>query len=275
MVAVVFAFKLLQFVDRGVQSGAPSAFGAFIERTTHEVDDQALLFAAMASTYSLGTMVGCVGAVLLLSRNSGHGSGGATDGATEAGASLKPAVILRLARRYGVIANGSATGGGRDGGSGGERAPTSIAHGLLGRGMGTWLLGVTLSALAYWMPPDPSTFYAFCASRALVGLGAGCVTVTWPPYIEAIAAPRDRSMAMTLVEMGTALGAALGFLFSAFVSVRHLTTSRPLLPPFPSPWAVSRASLPIPTRASPPAHPHLPTPIHPPPALPSAAAART
>lgn len=40
IVAVVFCFKLFQFVDRGVTSGSPVAFGAFIERTTGAVDDQ-------------------------------------------------------------------------------------------------------------------------------------------------------------------------------------------------------------------------------------------
>ena len=68
MVLLVCLFKMLQFIDRGVLGGAPSAFGAFIERTTGEGDSQSLLFAGISSVYSVGTLVGCSVAVAVLAR---------------------------------------------------------------------------------------------------------------------------------------------------------------------------------------------------------------
>ena len=163
MVLLVCLFKMLQFIDRGVLGGAPSAFGAFIERTTGEVDSQSLLFAGISSVYSVGTLVGCSVAVAVLAR--------------------------------GVA-----------------------AYALLRAGVSIYILGVLGASMGFWMPDTPSSYYLFLGARAVVGFGAGCVTVTWPPFIEAVCPPRERSMAMSLVETGTAVGAAGGFIYSASVS---------------------------------------------------------
>ena len=69
LAAVVFAFKLLQSADRGVLAGAPAEFGAFIERTTGGVDDQAIIFAWCASVYVVGTVSGCLASVAILLRH--------------------------------------------------------------------------------------------------------------------------------------------------------------------------------------------------------------
>ena len=164
--AVVFGFKFLQFMDRGVQNGSPTEIAAFIERTTGAVSTQSVLFASIAATYTCGTVVGCIIAVGLLARG-------------------------------------------------------ILPHALLKHGTNLWVLGVAFSAFSHQLPDAPFSFYTFVFARLVVGLGAGCVTVTWPPYIEAIAQPGERSMYMTLIETGTALGAALGFLYSAAMTAAH------------------------------------------------------
>jgi hypothetical protein len=158
--AVVFAFKFLQFVDRGVQNGSPTEIAGFIERTTAVVGNQSLLFASLASAYTAGTVAGCGLCV-------------------------------------GLLAHGF------------------LPHALLRHGACVWALGVFASALCSTLPDVRLSFVAFLLSRFLVGLGAGGVTVTWPPYIEAVAHHGERSMCMALIETGTALGAAVGFLYSA------------------------------------------------------------
>lgn len=127
------------------------------------------------------------------------------------------------------------------------------AHSLLRLGMGTWLVGTLLCSRGYWGDDTPSTFRVFCLGRAVVGLGAGCVTVSWPPYVEAVTHPLERSLSMTLIEMGTSLGA-----WPACV---------PTLPPGPTtrspPDPATRPYNPIPP----------PDPYHPIPAKPGAGAA--
>jgi len=160
LVGLVFLFKLLQFVDRGITSGSPTEFNAFIERTTGAVEQQAVLFASISSAYTVGNLAGCVGALGL------HRAG-------------------------------------------------YTGHRLLRTGMTLWLVGIVLSSWCSALGSAPLVFYLFCTARLLVGVGAGAVVVSWPPYIESIAMPTERSMAMTLVEMGTSLGAATGYLYSA------------------------------------------------------------
>ena len=160
LVGLVFLFKLLQFVDRGITSGSPTEFNAFIERTTGAVEQQGLLFASISSAYTVGNLAGCVGALGL------HSAG-------------------------------------------------YTGHRLLRAGMTLWLVGIFLSSWCSALGSAPLVFYLFCTARLLVGVGAGAVVVSWPPYIESIAMPTERSMAMTLVEMGTSLGAATGYLYSA------------------------------------------------------------
>ncbi len=63
IVGIVFMFKLLQFIDRGVTSGSPAEFDGFIERTTGVVEEQAVLFASISSIYTVGNLAGCVGAL--------------------------------------------------------------------------------------------------------------------------------------------------------------------------------------------------------------------
>jgi hypothetical protein len=159
---VIFGAKLLQFTDRTVQNGSPVEIGAFIERTTGVVSDQALLFAGISSVYTIGTIVGCCVAVWLLSGDAG-----------------------------------------------------TPQHVLIFRGNALWTAGILLSGCAYSLPSVGSSFAFFIGARAVAGLGAGCVSVTWPPYIESLVASGGRSMAMTLIEAGTALGSAIGFFYSA------------------------------------------------------------
>lgn len=163
LAAVAAAFKLLQFMDRGVQNGSPIEFDIFIQRTTGDKAHTSSLFAALTSIYTVGTVLGCIGASVLLGR----------------GAS---------------------------------------PHTLMRNGMVAWVVGVFLSAAGFWMPDGVATFVFFCAARAVVGLGGGIVSLTWPPYVEATARASERSLSMTIVETGTALGAALGFVFSATMS---------------------------------------------------------
>ena len=57
-------FKLLQFMDRGVQNGSPIEFDAFIQRTTNNTAHTASLFGMLGSLYTIGTVIGCCGAAL-------------------------------------------------------------------------------------------------------------------------------------------------------------------------------------------------------------------
>ena len=58
LAAVCAIFKLLQFMDRGVQNGSPIEFDAFIIRTTNSTANTAGLFGALGSIYSIGTVIG-------------------------------------------------------------------------------------------------------------------------------------------------------------------------------------------------------------------------
>ena len=148
------SFKLVQFVDRNVINGSPLEFGAFVHRTVGGAGNEATLFGALSSVYTVGTVAGCLAAPALLLR-------------------FSQASLLRIANF-------------------------------------TWLLGVACSSVAFWLPSAPSSYWSFCFARVLVGMGAGIVTVTWPPYLEGVVRAGQRSMAMALVETGTPLGAALG-----------------------------------------------------------------
>jgi MFS family permease len=154
VIVTLASFKLLQFVDRNVINGSPLEFGAFVHRTMGGAENEATLFGALSSVYTVGTVAGCLSA---------------------------PALLLRFTQSR-----------------------------LLAVAMLTWLLGVGCSSVAFWLPLVPSTYWSFCLARVLVGMGAGIITVTWPPYLEAVIPAGQRSMAMALVETGTALGAALG-----------------------------------------------------------------
>ena len=69
LAAVCACFKLLQFMDRGVQNGSPLEFDVFIQRTTASTENTSGLFGALGSIYTVGTVIGCLAAALLLSRN--------------------------------------------------------------------------------------------------------------------------------------------------------------------------------------------------------------
>ena len=161
--AVCACFKLLQFMDRGVQNGSPLEFDVFIQRTTASTENTSGLFGALGSIYTVGTVIGCLAAALLLSRN-------------------------------------------------------WVAHRLMRDGMLLWVIGVLLSAFGFWAPNGMLSFVIFSAARMLVGVGGGVVSLSWPPYVEATSRDSERSLSMTLIETGTALGAAIGFVFSAGMS---------------------------------------------------------
>ena len=163
LTAICAGFKLLQFMDRGVQNGSPLEFDTFIQRTTNSTAHTASLFGALTSLYTAGTVVGCVISAIM------------------------------LGRRW-------------------------HAHNLMVRGMATSGTGMLLSAFAYWMPSGLFTFVFYSAARVVVGVGGGCISLTWPSYVEATARASERSLSMALVETGTALGAAIGFVFSAAMS---------------------------------------------------------
>jgi MFS family permease len=162
LAAVSGLFKLLQFMDRGVQNGSPLEFDVFIQRTTNTTRVGAY-FGALQSIYTIGTVSGCVAAATLIGR---------------------------------------------------QWSP----HRLMRDGMLVWAIGAVASAFPFWMPDSTLTMASYCVARVVVGTGGGIVSLTWPPYVEATAASSERSLSMTLVETGTALGAALGFVVSPIFS---------------------------------------------------------
>lgn len=68
-----------------------------------------------------------------------------------------------------------------------------------------WVLGILISGFCKDMPSVPSSYFVFLTARALVGVGAGCLTNTWPSYVELLARSGERSLYMTIIEVGTAL----------------------------------------------------------------------
>ena len=73
LVAVCAVFKLIQFMDRGVQNGSPIEFDVFIQRTTNTTAPAAF-FGFLGTFYTTGTVIGCVATAVLLSRSrAAHG----------------------------------------------------------------------------------------------------------------------------------------------------------------------------------------------------------
>ena len=65
VVLAIASFKLLQFCDRGIVSGSPIEFSAFVSQTMGGARESTL-FGALSSVYTVGTVAGCLTAPALL-----------------------------------------------------------------------------------------------------------------------------------------------------------------------------------------------------------------
>ena len=89
---------------------------------------------------------------------------------------------------------------------------------LLSIGMCVWCFALVCSGLAYWMPHQPATYWAFLAFRSISGVGEAAFQCIVPAYVEDFAPPGKRALWLAILYASIPTGSAVGFGYGALLA---------------------------------------------------------